>query len=99
MTRPSIAELQRADLGEAGIADVKWHLRDVIMHGTAYGQAGPVTASAVACIERMLTFVSAAPILLEIASAALRFRAGMTRDEIETGRCEALDRALSKVAP
>jgi hypothetical protein len=50
-------------------------------------------------ISSVVALRNAAPVLLEIAAAALRYRAGMTRDEIETGRGEALDRALTKVAP
>lgn len=42
---------------------------------------------------------NAAPVLLEIVAAALRYRDGMTRSEVDTSRCEVLDRALAKVRP
>jgi hypothetical protein len=40
---------------------------------------------------------NALPVLLEIVSAAMRYRDNMSRTEIDTDRCEAFDRALSKV--
>jgi hypothetical protein len=41
--------------------------------------------------------IDAPPVLLEVIAAVLVYRAGMSRTEIDSGRGEALDRALRKV--